>query len=238
MKKGSDKLLIIIVALVVYIIAMVVIINDVNGKMTGLNKQIKEKQEILDQLNYDLAHIKDLEMERDRLEVFNNRSDEFLMSKANVLNGIVYVDKLASVMGKSIDSIVIGSTKSSQAGKNNEFYQFNVKFGVDMTYEEIEEIIQYIEGGALKLKITDFKISPASVSKATRETQTGEEEATENEPELENVKMFRCDLGVSYFSINEHVFDKLERINENPLIESGGSGASIFGTGKKKLTSQ
>ena len=214
--KGNETILIVFVGLLIYAFAMYYLVFVYIGEeMAVLNEEIKERQTRLDQLEYYLDNIEDFRKEKEVKTVVDERSNQFLMNEANVIHGIEYLHNLAEIMGESVDEINVVSTRPSSTENGNTYYEFKISFNVRMSYEEIEEIINYIESSALKMKITEFSIRPESQSSSQQSSDSSEANV-----QIRGAKVYSCTLGITYCSNDVDLVDKLDRLNEHSFIDT------------------
>jgi ABC-type transporter MlaC component len=71
--------------------------------------------------------------------------------------------KAVSTSGDNDDNTNISvSNSTSQKNASNTYYEFRFSFTADMTYDEVMDLVSFIEGGSRKVKISKFNIVPSA----------------------------------------------------------------------------
>jgi len=120
----------------------------------------------------------------------NERIDEYLMSSANMVDSLEYVDKLTRLIGDNIREMNIakpeqkyvlngknpaadGTELKEDAKNNRTYYEIKMDFRAYMTYSSAMELVKYIEGGTRRVKITKFFVKTLSDSDLKMLTDAG-----------------------------------------------------------------
>ncbi len=153
------------------------VIPSINSIQTDLDASL-EKKRLLDE---DYDNINAYKTKLMTLTTSNERIDEYLMSSANMVDSLEYVDKLTRLIGDDIreiniskpeqkymvsgdDSAAAGTNTKSADGSEGVYYEIKMDFRAYMSYSEALELIKYVEGGTRRAKITKFFVKALSVN--------------------------------------------------------------------------
>ena len=151
------------------------VIPSINSVQTDLDASL-EKKRLLDE---DYDNINAYKTKLMTLTTSNERIDEYLMSSANMVDSLEYVDKLTRLIGDDIreinisrpeqkymvsgdDSTAAGTNMNSADGSEGVYYEIKMDFRAYMSYSEALELIKYVEGGTRRAKITKFFVKALS----------------------------------------------------------------------------
>ncbi|NMB34443.1 MAG: hypothetical protein GX992_09520, partial [Clostridium sp.] len=143
-------------------------------KIESIKESISVAQQEKAKLDEDLTNIDKLKNSLGIKNIQNERIGEYLMDDASSADSIDYLDKLGKTFEKSIQNVsfsvpvkkeaVVEGKKDDEAGKGNTdniYYEFRFSFKATMAYDDIMDIVDFIEGGSRKVKISKFNITPS-----------------------------------------------------------------------------
>jgi len=181
MKKREIFLLIILFIGIYAFIFVKFIWGGAIPEIDEIKAQIEEVKKEKAQLDEDLKNIEKLKSSLEVKNVQDQRIDEYLMSDASSADSIDYLDKLTKLFEHSVTDIsfanplkieVPSSNKgNSSSGEGNAtekkteantYYELRFSFKAEMTYDESMELVNFIEGGSRKVKISKFHLKPSS----------------------------------------------------------------------------
>ncbi|GAE88023.1 hypothetical protein [Acetivibrio straminisolvens] len=198
-------------------------IEDINGKIEIAQKK-KQK------LDNDLANIETLKRNFQMKTVQNERLEAYLLNDSNVTDGFEYVEKLAKLFKNNLYDVKIkrpvekkvGDSKDNKNDKNAQsYYEIQIDFSATMTYREIMDLVDYLEGGTRKVKISKFEVTPLSDKQENRSqtpqnTTAPQTEANGQEEQITTVKtvfdeneVLNLSLTVNLYSLNQGNIDKI-----------------------------
>lgn len=137
--------------------------------------------EKLEMMEKDYGNLEYFKTQLAAQETSNERIDEYLMSSANMVDSLEYVDKLTRLIGENIKEMNIGKPEQKyvvngrnpasdetelkeNAEKNRMYYELKLDFRAFMSYSSAMELVRYIEGGTRRVKITKFFVKALSDS--------------------------------------------------------------------------
>ncbi len=167
MKAGKREIyLLVVLFLIAYgFFFYKVIWGNAYPKIEEVQNNIQAENKKKQALESDLKNIEELKKSLDSKNVQNERLAEYLMTEANVADNIEYVDKLARLFyGKIGDANVSRPVDKKTEQSNTSFYEFKIDFKALMTYGEAINLINYLEGGSRKVKISNLDLKPMIVA--------------------------------------------------------------------------
>lgn len=189
------------------------------------------------QLDEDKKNIEKLKSSLEIKTVQDQRIDEYLMSDASSADSIDYLDKLTKLFEQTVTSVsfdnpmkieIVSNSKGSSTSEDDEstekkmttntYYEFRFSFKADMTYEESMDLVNFIEGGSRKVKISRFKLAP-SKSNSIKNSQNG----NNNEPDSDESSggLFAVEMTVNMYSKDLGSINDIHR-NFNRFINNEG----------------
>jgi len=143
--------------LVYYNFVLVDAMKEINSVQEKIEAAEKKKKALED----DLKNIEVLKRNLEMKNTQNERLEEYLMSAANITDNIEYVDKLAKLFESGFEKVKIGKPKELKSqGSSTKYYEFGINLTTSMTYSQILNLIDYVEGGSRKVKVAAFKMKP------------------------------------------------------------------------------
>lgn len=193
----KEKTLILVLLVMVYAFAFVkiVILNSmpkVKDAQTRLS-EIKSQKAALD-LEY--LNIENYKAETKAKEVVNERLGDYLMENAGLSDSIVFVEDLALLLGTELKSISLSQPQELTTG-SVKYYGFPVRFDVEFSYDQFQEIIRFCEGASQKVSISDFKLSALNAQ----------------------ADIYKISLELVFYSINKESADKLYEFSRKKFME-------------------
>ncbi|ADU74176.1 hypothetical protein M972_111161 [Acetivibrio thermocellus AD2] len=195
-------------------------IEDINSKIETAQKQ-KQK------LDNDLANIETLKRNLEMKTVQNERLETYLLNDSNVSDGFEYIEKLGKLFKNKLYNVKVKRPAEKKIGNSKDdknaqsYYEIQIDFDATMTYREIMELVDYLEGGTRKVKITKFEVSPLGnkQANATPTPQNTAEPQTESDEQNAQNALAKAifdpnevlDLGmtVCMYSMNRENADKI-----------------------------
>lgn len=249
---GKDKgkvvlLLVLLVVLYGVVYYQFIWTPKFSPKIEDINVKIEAQQKKKQKLDNDLANIETLKRNLQMKTVQNERLEAYLLNDSNVTDGIEYVEKLAKLFKNKLYNVDVNRPVEKKIGTSKEdknaqtYYQVQIDFDATMTYREIMDLVDYLEGGTRKVKITRFELSPlverknnTSNQQPQQTPQNTTEPQTESDEQSTVVKMafddnevLQLGLTVNMYSLNRGNMDKIydfSRQNFNRYYE----GDNVF----------
>ncbi|OPZ92282.1 MAG: hypothetical protein BWY74_01660 [Firmicutes bacterium ADurb.Bin419] len=245
MSKGTrDALILTIIGLVLYgLIYYNFVLIDAMAKVNDVNSQIEAVEKEKQALENDLKNLPNLKKSLEMKNVQNERLEEYLMNEANLADNIEYVDKLAKLFNSSFGNVRVGTPlASSTDGTNSKYYEFAIEADTLMNYNDAMNLINYIEGGTRKVKVTVFKLAPsapASVNSTTGQNTQPEQTQTNTETK------YAINMVINMYSLNlsnidevyEYSRKRFNRFNDGdgvifvPATVSAGTNTNVGANG-------
>ncbi len=197
-------------------------VNKFSPEFERLSLEINSKKAIKNELDQDLANIETLKREVQIKTVRDERLNEFLMAEANISDSIEYVDKLDKMFGNSLKDVNINPpVKRESSESKTAFYEFKIDFSADLTFGEILNLIDFLEGGSRKIRVPSFDIKPM------REILTVAAEDDEDDVEKKNplAEMYTITLSVNLHALDEGNINTIYEFSKkrfNRFDEGGG----------------
>ena len=226
-------------------------INTVKGEIAAA----QEKKELLEK---DFKNIGVLKSQLATQITSNERIDEFLMSSANMVDSLEYVDKLTRLIGNNIREMNIAKPEQRYAvsgsnpaaddtelkenvGNNRIYYEIKMDFRAYMTYASAMELVKYIEGGTRRIKITKFFVKALSDgdiktltdAKVKQQQEQGSTDTTTPQAIITEGKLFDTNMTISIYSSNLRASDRMFEYSRHKLsrfIYSNGIMLTSFGS--------
>jgi|LSQX01.3.fsa_nt_gb hypothetical protein len=167
MKAGKREIyLLVVLFLIAYgFFFYKVIWGNAYPKIEEVQNNIEVENKKKQALESDLKNIEELKKSLESKNVQDERLAEYLMTEANVADNIEYVDKLARLFyGKIGDASVSRPVDKKTEQSKTSFYEFKIDFKALMTYGEAVNLVNYLEGGSRKVKISSFDLKPRVAS--------------------------------------------------------------------------
>jgi len=226
-KKTRDIFILIFLFLVLYGViyynfVLVDAIDDVKRIQSKIESAEKEKKD----LEEDLKNIEVLKRNLEMKNIQNERLEEYLMSAANLTDNIEYVDKLARLFESGFEKVKIDKPKELKSLQTKTpYYEFGIQLTTSMTYNEILGLIDYVEGGSRKVKVSVFDMKPKD-----------EKEINPAQPNI-NEPVYDLNLTINMYSLSLSDIDKVyeysrkrfnrfeegDGVNFVPLIDAPGT---------------
>jgi len=195
-------------------------IEDINSKIETAQKQ-KQK------LDNDLANIETLKRNLEMKTVQNERLEAYLLNDSNASDGFEYIEKLGKLFKNKLYNVKVKRPAEKKIGNSKDdknaqsYYEIQIDFDATMTYREIMELVDYLEGGTRKVKITKFEVSPLGEKQAnaaptpqnTAEPQTESDEQNAQNAFTKAVfdpnEVLDLGMTVCIYSMNRENADKI-----------------------------
>jgi len=170
-------------------------ISEKSTKIADLKSQ-KEK------LEKEAQNIAGKQAKLDMGKTNDERLDEYLLNNANIIDGIEYIEKLAAIMGNEITSVNIVSPVEAKTTGGGKYFELKMSFSVNLSYDEMDNFIKFIEGSSKKVCITSYVmkvIDRAKLKNTTGQTATA----------LSGETVYTLDMSMSMYSLNAKVSNEL-----------------------------
>ena len=166
-KKTRDLIILIFLFLVLYgVIYYNFVLVDAMDEVERIQSKIESAQKEKKELEDDLKNIEVLKRNLEMKKTQNERLEEYLMSAANITDNIEYVDKLAKLFEKGFSKVKINKPTELKSQKTKTtYYEFGIQLTTSMTYNQILGLIDYVEGGSRKVKVSVFNMKPKEEKK-------------------------------------------------------------------------
>ncbi|NLO41067.1 MAG: hypothetical protein GX115_16565, partial [Ruminiclostridium sp.] len=210
----KEKIMILVLIGLVYAFAFVklVIINSL-PKIKSTQTRLSEVKAQKVSLDAEYLNISAYKAEAKAKRVVEERLGDYLMENADISDSILFVESLAVLLNTELKSISIGAPQQF-ASEGMKYYGFPVSFNAEFSYKGFQEIIRYCEGGAKKVCISNFNLTP---------TKDGKDQ-------------YDVRLGLVFYSINRESADKLYEFSRSRFKEfKDRDGTPIFITDDTKL---
>lgn len=197
-KKTRDTLILIFLFVVLYgLIYYNFVLVDAMDEIKAVQDKIEAAEKKKKALEDDLKNIEVLKRNLEMKNTQNERLEEYLMSAANITDNIEYVDKLARLFENGFHKVKIGKPKELKSqSTNTKYYEFGIDLTTNMTYNQILNLIDYVEGGSRKVKVAVFNMKPKS-GKNDGTTQNAVEQ------------IYDVNLTINMYSLNLSDIDKV-----------------------------
>lgn len=224
--KKEKTMLVVFLALLYIFVLYNYVLKPSIPKIQDMKAQISDAQARLDQLNEDYNNLPSYKQEIEINKVTDQRLGEYLMNDANLADSIEFVDSLAKTMDSKFSEIVLSAPKEVKEDTYT-CYVFPVEFELVCTYDELNEIIKFCEGGSKKVKVTGLEIA-VPVSEDMQKSPDQEMQQlgnnTSNKQDDLNIKM-----GISFFSLNKDDADGIYNYSRSRFKEYNSyDGKPIF----------
>lgn len=206
MSKGTrDGLILAFIALILY--GLLYYNFYLNGALVQF-KDIQSKIDTAEQkkaaLDEDVKNLPTLQRNLDIKNVQNERLEEYLMSEANLSDNIDYIDKLAKLFKNSFTGIKVNvPTENTSKSTSTKYYEFAIDVDANMAYEDAMNLVDYVEGGSRKVKITQFNLTPKSVTTAAQNPNVNTSTSTLGQTN------FAVKMQISVYALNLSNIDKV-----------------------------
>lgn len=238
MSKGArDTLILTLIGLILYgLIYYNFVLTDAIAKVNDINSKIEAVEKEKKALDDDLKNLPNLKRNLEMKNVQNDRLEEYLMSEANLADNIEYIDKLAKLFNSSFSKVKVGKPLSNTSdGSKTKYYEFGIEVDATMNYNDAMNLINYIEGGTRKVKITVFKLTPITAPVVGNATPGQNAQDAANQVNTEN--KYAMNLSINMYSLNlsnidevyEYSRKRFQRFNDGdgvifvPAIDSAGT---------------
>ncbi|MCX8130001.1 MAG: hypothetical protein N3I35_07885 [Clostridia bacterium] len=192
-----EKILLVVLGILIYVLIAVKfvwipIIPKISEKNDQLIKITMQKQA----LDNDRNSIENKKNEISALKITNEKIGYLLMDQANITDSIEYIEKLSALLGRDLEGINIlapversyfeslvdssdkknskdktEKTKKEAGFKGTKFYEFGISFSTKLDYAKIVELLNYLECGSKKVRVSYFKMIPFEEEKKEKGKQ-------------------------------------------------------------------
>ena len=203
----KEKIMILVLIGLVYAFAFVkLVILDSLPKIKSTQTRLSDVKAQKEALDAEYLNINAYKTEIKSKGVVEERLGDYLMENADISDSILFVESLAVLLNTELQSISVGSPQQLSSG-GMQYYGFPVSFSAQFSYEGFQDIIRYCEGGAKKVCISNFSLTPA-----------------QGRNDLYDVSM-----GLIFYSINRESADKLYEFSRSRFKGfTDREGAPIF----------
>lgn len=216
-------IILVLYSLVYYNFVLVDAIDKVNDINTKIEAVEKEKQALED----DLKNIANLKRSLEMKNVQNERLEEYLMSEANLADNIEYIDKLAKLFNSSFNKVKVGKPITNKSeGSKTEYYEFAIDADAIMNYNDAMNLVNYIEGGTRKVKITVFKLTPSAAPAPGNVPPAQNAEGAVNQANA--VNNYAINLSINMYSLNLSNIDEVYEYSRKRFNEFNDGDGVIF----------
>lgn len=178
----------------------------------------------------------------------SERIDEYLMSSANMVDSLAYVDKLTRLIGDNVKEMNIGRPEpkyvlngknpaadetelKEEAEKNRTYYEIKLNFRAFMTYSSAMELVKYIENGTRKIKITKFFIKSVPENELIMITEANKKQSLDRTgTDANNAQTATAQNTRSNAAAQVGAVQAVQGAFANSTIESIAKGEKLFDT--------
>jgi hypothetical protein len=188
--KKEVKLLIVLGLVVYAFLFYMIFVNNYIPEINEVNAKLSEAQAKEKALKDDLANIEQKKSDLNSKDIIGERMGNYLLEKGDVTDCIEYMEKLDRLIGKKLKDASISAPKeitltgttsnnnsssnssdenlmansdtnqTSSGSVNSKYYEMSIDFKADLAYNEIWELLNYIEGASRKVHVTRFSLRP------------------------------------------------------------------------------
>ncbi len=195
------------------------VLIDAIAKVEDINSQIEISEKKKQALENDLKNLDQLKRSLEMKTVQNERIGHYLLNEANVSDNLDFVDKLIKLFENRISEATINEpTKSVSEKTSTEYYEFKINLKAALTYDQSMNLINYLEGGNQKVKISKFDMTPANANDMANVSGVQNTAIADN---------FSIDMSINLYSMNLSNLDKVYEysrhnfLKHNPRSEDG-----------------
>lgn len=210
----KEKIMILVLLIMVYAFAFVkvVILNSL-PKVKAAQTRLDEVNAQKAALDAELLNIETYKAEIKAKTVVNERLGDYLMENADISDSIQFIESFAVLLNTELQSISLGQPQQISS-ESMPYYGFPVSFSAVFSYEELQEVIRFCEGGAKKVSVSNFSMTPTK----------------------DKANKFDVRLSLVFYSINRESADKLYEYSRSRFKEfKDREGAPIFVKDDEKL---
>ncbi|HOM01409.1 MAG TPA: hypothetical protein PLH43_01095 [Acetivibrio sp.] len=203
-------------------------------QIEDINNEIEVLQAKKQKLDNDLANIETLKRNLQIKTVQDERLESYLLNDSNVTDGFDYVQKLANLFKNTLYNVKINRPvertigTADEGGNAQKYYQLQIEFDATMAYGEIMDLVEYLEGGTRKVKITRFELSPLSESEMGQQVQQTPQPTPQNtaQPQSEDQQnsavkvvfdddeVLKLSMTINMYSMNQGNIDKIYNFSQ------------------------
>ncbi|MDQ2085839.1 hypothetical protein RBH29_05235 [Herbivorax sp. ANBcel31] len=209
MKSDKGKVVILIFILVMLYAVVYyrfIWMDRFSPQLEDLSTDIETEQMTKNALERDLADIDTLKREVNMKTVQDERLSEFLMSEASLADSFDYVDRLNKMFNNQLtDANVNPPRQRTSDNTDTTYYEFGVGFSAELSLGEVLNLIDFLEGGTRKVRVSAFDIRPIS-ERASVVVEESEEEEEEYDIYRE---IYSIEVAVNFHSLDEGHIDKM-----------------------------
>jgi len=211
----KEKIMILVLIGLIYAFAFVkLVVIDSLPKIKSTQTRLSEVKAQKETLDLEYLNINSYKAEIKTREVVDERLGDYLMENADISDSILFVESLAVLLNTELQSISVGSPQQLSS-EGMQYYGFPVSFSAQFSYGGFQEIIRYCEGGAKKVCISSFNLTPAK----------------------EGNDQYSVSMGLVFYSINRESADRLYEFSRSRFKEfTDREGAPIFIEDDARLT--
>jgi len=213
-KKNEIKLLIILCVLVFGFVFVKFVLLTSIPKIKEAKIRLEEIKAQKAALDEDYRNLNNFYTTLEARNTVNERLGEYLMNNADITDSIEFIEKLALMMGTSIEKISLGRPSEITEASGIKYYGFPISFSAIMPYGEFKELLRYCEGGSKKIRVDNFSINP-------KENIDVESSADD--------QVFSSTISLVFYSINKDAASNLFQISRTRFQEfKNRDGDPIF----------
>jgi len=244
MKLGKrEKLLVFSLLALVYVFVFAkFVIMPAIPNVKDVNLRISMVQNKIDKYNKDLLTIYAKKAEMDSLSANNERLNTYLLESADMADAFEYLDNLSNIVGLmdkvTINYPVLRSTTTGLDGDvskgaqpntqvTNGFYEIKISNQIKLTQQQVMDLIKYIEGGSLKVRISKLTMKPSTQTSELKQVQQmiGKSGTGDTVQPMPKNQIFDINMDICLYSMNPELTDKLydySRFKFNRYKENSG----------------
>lgn len=184
-----------------------------------VNAQIETATKKKEALENDKKNIDALKRNLKMKTIQDDRLEAYLLNESNVTDGIEYIDKLAKLFNNNIFNAEISRPEEKTIEETKgKFYEFKIDFEALMSYRKAMDLINYLEGGSRKVKISRFEIKPQDNLKAKKPQSQQNQQTPQSTPNPQNTspqptstpeEIYSIGMTVNLYSLNIGNIDKM-----------------------------
>ncbi len=226
-KSKRDIAILVIIGLIFYsVIYYKFVLVDAIAKVEDINSKIELAEKKKQKLENDLKNIEQLKRSVEMKKVQDDRLDNYLLDEANLSDNIDYVDKLIKLFDNRITEANISEPKENVSNElKSKYYEFSIQMKAALSYDQTMNLVNYLEGGSQKVKITKFDMKPDNTINNTNGANTPN---VPNEVAVNNDN-YAIDMTINLYSISLNSLDKVyEYSRKNFLRHSPRNEDGVF----------
>lgn len=211
-KAKRDIAILVIISLILYaVIYYNFVLVDAIEKINDINSQIEIAEKKKQALENDLKNLEQLERSLEMKTVQNERLEHYLLNEANISDNIDYIDKLIKLFDNKITEANVSEPSKNVSEKTkSEYYEFKIDLKAILAYDQTMNLINYLEGGNHKVKITRFNMQHANNAN-TSNLPGGQNNATNDS--------YAIEMTINLYSMSLSNIDKIYEYSRHNFLK-------------------